>query len=41
LYSLIYDFNANETANVNNQQKAKVDPTKKPDDGTPKPKIFY
>ena len=40
LHSLIYDFNANETANVT-AQKAKVDPTKKPDDGTPKPKIFY
>ena len=32
-----YDFNQNEVV----QQPATYDPTKKPDDGSPKPKIFY
>ena len=36
-----YDFTPEEIAIGENQQKAAADPTKKPDDGTPKPQIFY
>ena len=32
-----YDFTPEEIAVAENQKKAIVDPTKKPDDGTPKP----
>lgn len=34
-----YDLNVDEV--VNQDQIKKIDPTKKPDDGTPKPQIFY